>query len=540
MSIKLFATAKLFASCSEYMTLNASTIKRLQRLPQVSSVWEGSKLELPGKLGLASDDESDERQMIIWMDGTEGTVRSLESVGSDMGHEALVRSLLRAIEHPQGPYPPVRPQKILVSDREEQFYLRGVLRALDIDVEYSSHLPLVAQLLERFDEMSSLQSEQLPPAHTEILQAVARDIWQATPWQLLPDHQILQISIQRWDIDQLYACVMGMMGMEYGILLYRSIESVQQFRRAALQNDGFQDMEAVFLAQDCIFLTFDSDLETRRSPRRQPENFESHYGVIHPLEGLRTVLGQDEALATYAALSAMQRFITNHSAQLGREELPEISQKVRISLPANIPNLPKSINVAVATMPQASQELWEMQNDEEFDDDAILEDLVPDKAAVSLGVIPWDNLRLMQPDAAVLRGKPNGDGLPVIMIQTTRAKAQVMINKIEAAGGLQGIIFNLGEGLLEDTYELGLLQLADGQMQLFGEFGLDDSTHIAARGKWLQRCQKTKGRCGLIIAQGLTGKARGNPQPKDVLAVIETMSLEPAELGLGVLKLVTD
>jgi hypothetical protein len=252
------------------------------------------------------------------------------------------------------------------------------------------------------------------------------------------------------------------------------------------------------------------------------------------------VLGQDEALATYAALSAMQRFIIKHSAQLGREELPEISQKVRISLPANIPNLPKSINVAVATMPQASQELWEMQNDEEFDDDAILEDLVPDKAAVSLGVIPWDNLRLMQPDAAVLRGKPNGDGLPVIMIQTTRAKAQVMINKIAAAGGLQGIIFNLGEGLLEDTYELGLLQLADGQMQLFGEFGLDDSTHIAARGKWLQRCQKTKGRCGLIIAQGLTGKARGNPQPKDVLAVIETMSLEPAELGLGVLKLVTD
>jgi hypothetical protein len=522
------------------MTLSASTIKRLQRLSQISSVWEGARLELPGDMGLGFEDVSEERQVIIWMDGTEGTVRSLAAVGTDMGHEAMVRSLLRAIEHPQGPYPAVRPQKILVSDRETQFYLRGVLRDLNINVEYAAQLPMVAQLLERFEEMSAFQSAQLPAAYTEILQTVAREIWRSTPWQLLPDHQILKIEVQRWDVVDLYACVMGMMGMEYGILLYRSIESVQQFRQAALQNDGFQDMEAVFLAQDCIFVTFESEKSPRLLSNR--DNFEAHYGVIHPLEGLRTELGQDEALATYAALTAMQRFIANHAQLLGREELPEITQKLRISLPAQIPNLPKSISVTVSTLPTASHELWEMQNDEEFDDDDddILDDLVPDKAYVSLGAIPWENLQLIKPQATVLRGQTRGDGLPVVMIQTTRLKAQEMIGKITAAGGLQGIVFNLGEGLMNDTYELGIIHLADGQMQLFGEFGLDDQIHIAARCQWTQRCQQTKGRCGLIIAQGLTGKARGNPQPKDMLAVLETRSLDPTELGLGVLKLVTD
>ncbi len=525
------------------MTLSASTIKRLQRLPQVPGVWEGARLELPGKLGLSFDDESDDRQMIIWMDGTEGTVRSLESVGMEMGPEAMVRSLLRAMEHPQGPYPPVRPQKIVVSDREEQFYLRGVLCDLGIDVEYVTKLPLVEQLVERFGEMSAFQSPQLPPAYTEILEMVAQEILQVTPWQLLPDHQIIKIDIHCWDVEQLYACVMGMMGMEYGILLYRSIESVQQFRRAALQNDGLQDMEAVFLSQDCIFLTFDAGSEKRSlSLHQQPDDFEAHYGVIHPLEGLRTVLGQDEALAAYVALSALQRFVVNQSKLLGHAELPKISQKLRINLPAQIPNLAKSITVKVSTLPQESQDLWAMQNDEEFyeDDDDIRDDLVPYKAGISLGVMPWENLRQLQPQAAVLQGKLSGDGLPIIMVQTTRAKAQTMISDIKAAGGVQGIIFNLGEGFMDDTLELGLIQLSDGQMQLFGEFDIDDRTHLAARQKWTQRCQKTKGCCGLIIAQGMTGKSRGNPQPKDMLAIIETRSIEPEDLGLGILKLVED
>jgi hypothetical protein len=90
---------------------------------------------------------------------------------------------------------------------------------------------------------------------------------------------------------------------------------------------------------------------------------------------------------------------------------------------------------------------------------------------------------------------------------------------------------------MEETYELGIIQLADGQMQLFGEFELDSPVHIAARRKWTQRCQHTQNQCGLVIAQGSTGKSKGNPQPKDMLAVIETKFLDPEELGLGLFKL---
>jgi hypothetical protein len=60
---------------------------------------------------------------------------------------------------------------------------------------------------------------------------------------------------------------------------------------------------------------------------------------------------------------------------------------------------------------------------------------------------------------------------------------------------------------------------------------------MAARKKWDQRCKKTKGYCGLIIARGLTGANRGNPQFRDMMALFETRSLSSKELGLGTLQL---
>ena len=124
------------------------------------------------------------------------------------------------------------------------------------------------------------------------------------------------------------------------------------------------------------------------------------------------------------------------------------------------------------------------------------------------------------------------------MIQTSRPKAKTLIADLKAAGGLQGICFNPGADPLEGIrYDLGLIQSGNGQLHLFGEFGEDDPTHAAARKKWDQRCKKTQGYCGLIIATGLTGASRGNPQFKDMVGLFEARSVTPKELGLGTLQL---
>jgi hypothetical protein len=134
--------------------------------------------------------------------------------------------------------------------------------------------------------------------------------------------------------------------------------------------------------------------------------------------------------------------------------------------------------------------------------------------------------------------QPVGDGLPVILIQTSRPKAKTVIDNIQAAGGLKAICFNPGANPLDgERYDLGLLQTENGDLFLFGEFSEDDPTHVEAKKKWNQRCQQTNGYCGLIIAKGLTGAARGNPGLKDMMALFEARSLSAQDLGIGTLQL---
>jgi hypothetical protein len=81
------------------------------------------------------------------------------------------------------------------------------------------------------------------------------------------------------------------------------------------------------------------------------------------------------------------------------------------------------------------------------------------------------------------------------------------------------------------------LQTKNGE-SLIGEFLDDDPVHAAARKKWNERCKNTKGYCGLIVARGLMGATRGNPQLRDMRALFEARSLSAKDLGIGTLQLI--
>ncbi|GBE95260.1 hypothetical protein NCWK1_5045 [Nostoc cycadae WK-1] len=482
----------------------------------------------------------------------------MDVVPPETGPEAIVRTLMRAMEHPHSPAKPARPHKIVVRDREIQFYLRGVLQDLDIAIDYAPELPLIDELFRGFAEVVDSQIPDLPPQYAEALQEKAFALWQAAPWEFLEEQQILSIEINKWDVGTLYASVMGMLGMEYGILFYRSEESLQRFRAAVLQSEESQGrLEEAFLKQDCLFLTFES-LDADDEDEDEIDNLAEMplaeiaptFGNIHPLEGLRSVLYDEEALVVYVALESLCRFIRDHRRQLRDETFPELSHRYRISLPESDTGT-KSVSVTVASMPQLASELEEMagfgvsESEMETPDLPIFrslrDDLIPEDSFLSLGVVSWEMLEYLRKGVTYHPAgeiKQVGDGLPVILIQTSRPKAKTVIENIEAAGGLQAICFNPGADPFDgDRYDLGLLQTQNGELFLFGEFLDDDPIHVEARKKWNQRCKNTKGYCGLIIAKGLTGSARGNPQLRDMVALFEARSLSPKDLGLGMLQL---
>ncbi|WP_071190803.1 hypothetical protein [Trichormus sp. NMC-1] len=544
-------------------SFNRSTSRRLKKLTQIPSVWEGDRRPLSSSQTQPRDSES-KGECILWVDGSQGIVRGMDVVSPELGPEAIVRTLMRAIEHPQSPAKPARPQRIVVRDREIQFYLRGVLQDLDIAIDYSPELPLIDELFRSFADIIDSQIPDLPPQYAEILQDKAFAIWEAAPWEFLEEQQILSIEINKWDVGTLYTSVMGMLGMEYGILFYRSEDSLKRFRADVLRDEeSTQGLEEAFLKQDCFFLTFEQDEDEDEDLGDLPiSEIEPTFGNIHPLEGLRSVLYEEEALIVFVALESLIRFMRDYRRQLYEDDFPTLSRRYRISLP-NLDQEAKSVSVTVSTMPKLAAELEKMAGFEIPDEDddytalhSLRDDLIPEDSFLSLGVIAWEMLDSLRKEVnyhPVEKINQVGDGLPVILVQTSRPKAKIVIEKIEAAGGLKAICFNPGVDPFDGDsytavmpfqtqpehyrYDLGLLQTENGELFLFGEFLDNDPVHVEARKKWNQRCQNTQGYCALIIAKGLTGASRGNPQLKDMMALFEARSLSPQELGLGTLQL---
>ncbi|MBP5973316.1 hypothetical protein HW132_11365 [Brasilonema sp. CT11] len=541
-------------------SFNRSTSRRLKKLTQIPSVWEGDRRPLSSSQTQNSDPDV-KGECILWVDGSQGIVRGMDVVAPETGPEAIVRTLMRAMEHPHNPAKPARPQRIVVKDREIQFYLRGVLQDLDIAIEYAPELPLIDELFRGFTEILDSQVPDLPPQYAQVLREKAFALWQAAPWEFLEEQQILSIEINKWDVGTLYASVMGMLGMEYGILLYRSEDSLKRFRTSVLKEDESQGhLEEAFLKQDCLFLTFERADDTEEEEDEFDDladlpisEIEPTFGNIHPLEGLRSVLYDEEALVVYVAIESLSRFMRDYRNQLGGDTFPSLSRRYRISLPESSKELTKSVSIAVCSMPQLATELEEIAGFDTLEDESespvpilqsLRDDLIPEDSFLSLGVVSWEMLDyLRQGGAYHATGEITqaGDGLPVILIQTSRPKAKTVISNIEQAGGLKAICFNPGADPFDGTrYDLGLLQTENGELFLFGEFEDDDPIHVEARKKWNQRCKNTNGYCGLIIAKGLTGASRGNPQLRDMMALFEAQFLSPKDLGLGTLQLMPE
>jgi hypothetical protein len=499
---------------------------------------------------------------ILWVDGSEGMVRAMDLVPADVGHEAVVRTLLRAMEYPHSSTNPCRPKKIVVCDREIQFFLRGVLQDLDITIDYQPGLPLIEEIFRGLQEATSNRPPQLPPELEESLMAIAQDIWEDAPWVSLDEEKILSVKLDYGDTDTLYISILGMLGMEYGILMYRSVDSLKQFRQRVLStpDDSPESLEQAFLDQDCFFLTFDRDDaafdEDSMMPLfgqpPPPAEVQPSFGNLHPLEGMRPVLYEEEAATVQLALTALHRFFQQNLKFLSTEEFPSISKSYRLPNP---PNPSQKVSVKVATMPDLASELYQLTSEAMPEEEMpfnfpmpglpiLRDDLIPRKTFFSLGAMPWDVLEALRMTVrhhqAADKDFPTNktDGFPVVILQTTRPKAMTLIEELQTAGGLSAICFNPGEDPVAGVhYDLGILQAGNGELHLFGEFLEDDPTHIQARQKWDNRCKKTKGYCGLVIAMGITGNNRGNPGLKDMLALFEARSLSSEELGLGPLEL---
>ena len=534
-------------------TLSPTTKSRLQKIPQTNVVWEGDRRPMGSMASHFNGVQGIDERCIIWVDGSEGVVRAMDVVSQDLGLEAVVRTLLRAIESPHHPTLPSRPRKIVVRDREIQFFLRGVLQDLDIKVEYEPQLPLIDRLFEGFSSTAEASPSPIPAEYQAAIELVAKQIWNYAPWKLLTDSDILQVELQDCEIERVYLCVMGMMSAEYGVLIYRSLDSLKRFRLAALnRGKSAAELEQAFLAQDCWFLNYEETEETDLNINGNDEpSMQAFFGSLHPFEGMRHFLDEAETSIVYATLESLRRFCDRHHSDLERSPIAAAKESYEIELPLADPQH-KTILTAISTQPELSAELSHMGRANHSNSQSaasenipVREDLIPDGSLVSLTSIPQELIQQLQHQSKTycqLRKVSSIiEEIPTIFIQTTRPKARRSISQIQDSGGLRAVCFNPAHDPFSgEVYNLGLLQTEDGELHIFAEYAKDIPQQTKALETWHQRCQKTNGYCALVIAMGASGTNRGNPKAKDMLALFEVRAIDGSDLGMGMLNLMPD
>lgn len=492
------------------------------------------------------ESESDDRDCILWVDGNQGYVRSVDMVAANSGYEAVARSLLQAIEHPQGPAEPSRPQRVVVNDRELQFFLRGVLQELDIDVAYGAALPWVDEIFDHLLSQISVPSSSVPAAYNERLRQKALALWHQAPWYRLSEQELLAVELNRWDTDTLYVSILGMADVDYGLLFYRSLESLLHFREQVLDCDrdstdpsagmSPQMLQQVFLTQDCFFLNY-----VVKRPR-QPEPDDYEFGSIHPLEGMRHELDETEAAILIITLEALHRFFQNAPDPLN--VLKPVQKKLRIANPM-AEGSPKQCTVTVKSLPEISASLMAETEDmldmgvAMANEPVLHDDLVPDGSLILLTKLSSERLAQLRATnayyqtATQARTNANEAAWPVVIIQTSRPKATALVEQIRSMGGIQAMCFNPGHDPFNQlTFQLGIWQAGDNSLHLFHEYDSSDRYHREALEKWHRQQVKSHGRCGIMIAAGVTGRNRGNPQTKDIVAFLEVNFCAPEVLNL--------
>jgi hypothetical protein len=541
--------------------LTRVTLNRIKQLPRVATVWEGDRRSVGGLI----DEDPSLRQRgteasdcILWIDSGQGAVRGLTIVPADSGYEPIVRTLLQAIESPQGGLNPARPKKIVVRDREIQFYLRGILQDLDIAIDYAPELPMIDHLFDALQHPGGISEAELPPRYSEALIDTAMDIWDLSPWNSLNEQQILAIELNAWDVDTLYVSMLGMAGVEYGLLMYRSLESLKQFRERVLQGQNSpKQMQEAFLEQDCLFLNFELYDDPTYSSQGQPvawlanapEAVQPDFGSIHPLEGLRSCLADEEAMTFLVAMEAVKRFFTKHHHRLERSPFPALQGNYRIPNPASA-NGSKTLNVTVKTLPDVTAELL-AETEQALDDTdpplsqfpaqfpVLRDDYVPEGSLIVLTQFQRDWLDRLQNastvtyQASTRQLPPDLNTLPVVLIQTSRPKGKALIENLQQAQGVQSVCFNPGNDPFSGLgFELGLLQTGDDELHLFAEYETNSITDRQLLERWQAWQQDSSGFCGVVIAGGVTGNAKGNPGLKDIIGVFETHYRSSNDLNL--------
>ncbi len=529
--------------------ISPATLRRLRNIKQGPVVWEGVRCQMSLPLRRASFSKviplippaKGEPEIILWADATNGMVRSMTPVEPGTGNEAMVRALIQAIENPQSNTPPLRPQKVIVKDRQIQFYLRGILQDLDITVDFAESLPFVDDIIQTISEHTDHTPTLLPYDLAPQFYHQVEALWHLAPWKYMYDHYIIEAKVNRWDVNSFFITFMKDVGVcEAGVLFYHSLDSIRQFRLAVMESmfEDLDSMEDTFLSQDCIFIMFNSGEDMPDSFKQMLHNLgwkiRTHYpyfSVLHPLEGEREFLQEEEVLALTATIQALNVFFTQHAKAFRGIRFPKLKM---VHTPTAVPD-PSPIEIV--TLLEESLDILSLIGDygEEEEEVRTNTHIIPRDSVITRGYADQSTLEQFR-ECAVSKlfnaKKKRKTRQPILIIQNSKSGIMEMIEAVRAEGGLRRFGFATKSSSDPMEMEVGVLVTERDNMYLFSMVFPEEKDKIQFS-EWKQECEKQR-ECVVLLAMGFRGKTRGNPKPNHIFGYYELDYLTERELNFEI------
>ncbi|MDM7327318.1 MAG: hypothetical protein P3X23_009430 [Thermosynechococcus sp. Uc] len=508
------------------MSLPAATIRRLLNVPQVSSAWVGG--------GRSLDKINDRVFGAAWLDPEDQAIRSMELSQLPPTPEHLMRLLVEAIEHPRHfECEPCRPHTIIVDDRELQFFLRGIVAPLDIQVEYQAHIPLLDEFFEFITATTTDNAEDielLPREYIPLYKQKVKELAQLDIWQCLDSIIPLKIHCEAWDSPTLFAVLVNPQraNHDFGLLLYRGEEALRNFWQQIDQEypyigeDDDERLERAILRNNCLFLNFTQinpeDLDDDLFFVLNGQLYTIDPGAIHPLEGMRPFYAPEEAEMVYVAIEALIKFWKKTKKQFAQGKYPELN--LRFKIPSSC-HFALSYEVQVATVPEMVSNIDDNSEESNLKFHIPIDtEAIPEQAYILFKLFSPEELQKLPTVVSYYqRGEiPKGfQGYPVLTIQTKKTAAGALAARIAEEGGIHHLtVFPPSEA---EQVVILLAQTNANHLWLLDTFDPENGLLLL---DWIKEVNALEGACGLAVAYGMTGKTRMQPTLKQIVGFFET------------------
>ena len=258
-------------------------------------------------------------------------------------------------------------------------------------------------------------------------------------------------------------------------------------------------------------------------------------------------------------MKALAKFVQECDYQLLEETDDLIERNYRFKVPQE-----KSfVKVNLTTMPEFSQDLEKMWGenetsndlkdepeddwDDEWDDESrknsfvFDRELIPKGTLISLTSINHNELTAFENKSydyqkiEVIQSKNKQKDLPVIILQTTRPKANRLIEKFKSERGIAFIGLPMSHDQYNNPeYGFGILETEEDNLYMFSKYFNNAiiTSSVEAINKWHRSVNEFDGFCGVIIAMGATGVSRGNPSLKDLLYLFNSQITDQYQINL--------